>query len=123
MLNRSVTLAIDGWKSDNCHEFLAISACFFDDVFNMCIRTIAITEIDNEKSETITDTLAFVRDKFNLKICSITTDNAINMTKAVKDLIGSNIRCLNHSIQLAINNAIKNSEIINKYIKILNSCK
>lgn len=121
MLNRSVALAIDGWKSDNCHEFLAISACFFDDVFNMCIRTIAITEIDNEKSETITDTLAFVRDKFNLKICSITTDNAINMTKAVKDLIGSNIRCLNHSIQLAINNAIKNSEIINKYINIFES--
>lgn len=90
MKGKSIALLLDGWKSESCKEYIAIYARFYDDLFNMITKTISVSQVDNEKSK-------------------ITTDNANNMIKSIKDLGNniSNVRCMNHSLQLSINEAIK----------------
>lgn len=61
----------------------------------------------------------YVKEKYNIAISTITTDNANNMIKSIKELGNniSNVRCMNHSLQLSINEAIKKNELVKKYIQ------
>lgn len=86
------------------------------------MKTIAVSEIENECSDSISELIEFIIDDYDLNVISITTDNAPNIIKSIKDLCIPNIRCMNHSLQLSINNAIEKGgdieETINLFISL-----
>lgn len=117
LYNRSVSIMMDGWKSQACVQYIAVSCVYLNDDFIQKLYTLAVTEVSNEKSETISDLIMKLKNEFNIKITSVTSDNAPNMVKSIKDIKISNVRCFVHSIQLAINN-VNFTDVVDVYLTL-----
>lgn len=101
-----VSLTIDGWKSQRCREYVNISCCYIDDYFKTKVYTLAVSEVEDECSHTISDLIEHVKSLYDINITSITSDNAANVIKSIKDINIPNIRCVVHTIQLSIKKAL-----------------
>ncbi|XP_076047308.1 E3 SUMO-protein ligase ZBED1-like [Oratosquilla oratoria] len=67
-------------------------------------------------SENIEGALKEICEEWDLleKVCCIVTDNAPNIVKAVKDMNVIHIPCFAHSLNLVVQNALKNSNDVKK---------
>lgn len=101
---KSVSLCIDGWRSSSNNQFVAITCKYINDEFFSVIKTLSVAEVEDETSATISNLLLKIRNDFNIQeIVAITSDNARNMVKSIRDIGVPNIRCFCHCIQLSLN--------------------
>lgn len=119
--NKYVGITLDGWKADNCKEYISVSGSYFDDLFHLQTLTLAVSQVNNEKSNTIIEVIELVKEKYMLKIASVTCDNAANMISAVKHYNNDVLRCMNHSLQLAIEKSMDKDSPISKCIYRFNT--
>lgn len=87
-------------------------------MFELVTVTLGVVEVVNEKADTITDTINFIKEMYGFEITSVTSDNGKNMVKGIRDACVTNVRCMNHSLQLAINGAMVQGGVIDINVKV-----
>lgn len=60
----------------------------------------------NETASTLSGELKEIIEQFNVEVISVTCDNAKNVLKTIRILEIPIIRCIEHSVQLSLNNSI-----------------
>ena len=119
----AVSLTTDGWTCINNRSYIAVTAHFIDGNGKMCSVCLGCEHFDQRHTS---DNLAAylkkiaIEWKVNNKIVAIVTDNASNISNAVRQLHYRHIGCFAHSINLVVQHSLENiSEIISKVKKIV----
>jgi hypothetical protein len=85
-----VSLTADGWTSPFQDDFLGVTAHWIDSNWTQRELVIGFEPLQGAHSgENLAEALVTVLERFHLgeKLQSITTDNATNMAKMVRDLV------------------------------------
>jgi len=107
---KSVSITTDMWTSRSGQGYIGVTCSYIDEKFNLNEVTLTVNHVRYpHTAQHITDSLEEILDEWNLreKVFTITTDNAANMKKAIKNM--NNIRwqgCGAHTLQLIIGNAL-----------------
>ncbi|CAG8542546.1 6347_t:CDS:10, partial [Scutellospora calospora] len=105
-----VSFTIDFWTARNQQGYLGITCAYIDNSFKLNEVTLAIQYVQYpHTADNIYETIEKVIKYWELtnKVFSITTDNALNIKKAVKKLNGVMWqRCSAHTLQLIIGKAL-----------------
>lgn len=125
MLNfvENLSITTDMWSSDSNRSFLTVTAHFISD-FQIYSSVLSTQEIITDHSgSNISEAINNILDKWetNEKVVTVVTDNAANMKKAViNDLKKPHHPCVAHTLNLLVQDAIKDNEELNK---LLTKCR
>lgn len=125
MLNfvENLSITTDMWSSDSNRSFLTVTAHFISD-FQIHSSVLSTQEIITDHSApNISEAINNILDKWeiNEKVVTVVTDNAANMKKAViNDLKKPHHPCVAHTLNLLVQDAIKDNEELNK---LLTKCR
>lgn len=117
----SVVLTTDCWTSNNTESFLAVTAHFISEDFE--IKTLLLDCLsfpESHTSKNLAGVLQKIIDEWNLegKILIIISDNASNIKKAIRDdLKLKHLGCFAHNLNLICQNAIKPVAVIIDKVK------
>lgn len=87
---RKISLTVDGWTSPFQDDFLGVTAYWIDDDWRQKEFVIGFEPLNGtHNGENLAEALINVIERFNIgnKLLAITTDNASNMTKMVRELV------------------------------------
>lgn len=122
MLNNAqfVALTADGWKSVANESYIGITAHFITDdwkLYSCLLECFPLEETHTSKN--LSSEFRRVVEKWNLvnKCYSVTTDNAANMVAAVKLCGWIHVPCFAHTLNLIIQNNLKEIETIRNKVK------
>lgn len=104
-----VVLAVDYWTSASNHAFLGVTGFFVNEDYQLENVTLGVDyTAETHTSEHIQDQIKAFMEKWNIneKVKHIISDNAANITKAIRLLQMFHIPCMAHTIQLSINHGI-----------------
>lgn len=119
----AVSLTTDGWTCINNRSYIAVTAHFIDGDGKMSSVCLGCEHFDQR--HTSDNLAAFIKKiavewKVNNKVVAIVTDNASNISNAVRQLHYRHVGCFAHSINLVVQNSLENiSEIVTKVKKIV----
>lgn len=117
-----LALTIDLWSSTNSESYLSLTAHFLTahlQKVNLALETFPYKgdhtgeRIASHLKEALSSWGVNVKDHF-----FVVHDNAANVTKAVEILGYTSIKCLNHTLQLVINDALKDNELDNMLVTV-----
>ena len=76
----STYLALDGWTSSNCYNFLAITCTFLDKDWHLCEELLSFDDLCDYSGDSLAEVVFDVLQKSQIsdKIGCITADNATN---------------------------------------------
>lgn len=119
-LAKYVCLTTDCWTSINNQSFMAITAHYFIDdlqLKSICIGCDAFD--DNHTSKNLSARLKQKIAEWSIanKVVAIVSDNAPNITCAIRDSNYHGIGCFAHSINLVVQNGIKDISTVVKKVK------
>lgn len=105
-----VSITTDIWTSSQTQAFLSVTAHYVTDAFELqsaVLRTVHMTT--NHTGENIANELTKVIEEFSLreKLVAIVSDNASNMTAAVKLLGIRHLPCFAHTLNLIVRAALQ----------------
>uniref|UniRef100_A0A182PWX0 BED-type domain-containing protein n=1 Tax=Anopheles epiroticus TaxID=199890 RepID=A0A182PWX0_9DIPT len=109
---KAIALTVDGWSNLNQVSFVAVTAHFVNLNFEMCSFLLECSEFTTtHTAHNISIFIKNVMVKFDIedKVTCIVTDNARNMKNAASDLGIPHFSCFAHSLNLVVQDAIKNS--------------
>ncbi|XP_076048272.1 E3 SUMO-protein ligase ZBED1-like [Oratosquilla oratoria] len=112
-----VALTSDLWTSRPTKSFLSVTAHFTSPEWELKSKLLATKSLMvDHTSENIADALKEICEEWDLleKVCCIVTDNASNIVKAVKDMNVKHLPCFAHSLNLVVQNALKNTNDVKK---------
>lgn len=115
----AVCLTTDGWTSINNESFIAVTAHFFNDSFELCSVLLRCSEFyERHTAEKVSEHLLKTAKDWDIsnKISAIVTDNAANMTAAVRLCEWRHVQCFARSVNLVAQAGI--GEIHNIVLKI-----
>jgi hypothetical protein len=118
----SVSLTMDLWTARNRQGYLGVTCSYIDKSFKLCEFTLDISYIRYPHTANhIRETLENILDNWNIreKIFTITTDNASNMKKCVRDMEINQLGCSAHTLQLVIGKGMKPAEVLIARVKQL----
>jgi len=118
----SVSLTMDFWTARNRQGYLGVICSYIDKSFKLCEFTLDISYIRYPHTANhIRETLENILDNWNIreKIFTITTDNASNMKKCVRDMEINQLGCSAHTLQLVIGKGMKPAEVLIARVKQL----
>lgn len=100
-----ISLTTDVWKRKNGRYFVAITAHFFDDNYNLFSLIIGFRKINGRHLKERLQ--VFVQNEINQykiknKIVSITTDNGADFKSATSSGFGIRFSCLAHNLSLTL---------------------
>lgn len=124
MLNsiEHISITTDMWSSDSNRSFLTVTGHFISD-FKMHSPVLSTEEITSDHSAvSILQAITKILDKWqiNKKVFTAVTDNAANMKKAVNNLKKTHHPCIAHTLNLTVQEAIKENVELNK---LLTKCR
>jgi hypothetical protein len=104
---RSVALTTDMWSSSTCTSFMAVTAHYMDGELTSSLLDCSSFH-GRHTSENITKRLLDVVADFDisLKVICVVSDNAANVTKAIRDAHMKDIPCFTHTLNLCIRDAL-----------------
>ncbi|XP_068598232.1 E3 SUMO-protein ligase ZBED1-like [Brachionichthys hirsutus] len=105
----AVCLTTDGWTSQTATTFLSVS-CHFIENYKMVSCLLDCFEFsDGHASENLAEELLRVAKEWDVgdKVVCCVTDDAANVTKAVKTLNWAHQPCLAHTIYLVVRDALE----------------
>jgi len=108
------------WTARNRQGFLGITCFFLDKNFVIQEVTLTIEYVRYpHTAQNISDALLAILDQWELrnKVHIITTDNGVNMKKAIKEMnsVASNIKwqlCAAHTLQLVIGKGLSSIKLL-----------
>lgn len=115
----AMCVTTDGWTSMTTDSYIALTAHFIDDE---CIMRSVLLDCfnfnDRHTSENLLNEINRVLIKWGIqdKIIAVVTDNAANVTAAVRQGGWKHLPCLAHSLNLVVQSGLK--EISETHIKI-----
>ena len=118
----SVSLTMDLWTARNRQGYLGVTCSYIDKSFKLCEFTLDISYIRYPHTANhIRETLENILDNWNIreKIFTITTDNASNMKKCVRDMEINQLGCSAHTLQFVIGKGMKPAEVLIARVKQL----
>ena len=109
----NVVLAIDYWTSVSTHSYLGVIAFFLSNwKLSSVVLGIDHSVVTHTSEHIQAQVEAFMNKwKVGLKVKHIVSDNANNMTKAIKLLNRTHFPCMAHTLQLCINHGIEQAGI------------
>ena len=110
----SISLTMDLWIARNRQGYLGVTCSYLDKSFKLCEFTLDIAYIRYPHTANhIRETLENILNDWNIreKIFTITTDNASNMKKCVKDMEINQLGCSAHTLQLVVGKGMKPAEV------------
>ena len=119
MATSKISLSTDAWTSLVTEAYLGVTCHFIDDNWELVsFNLITLPVEERHTAENIALWLENVAEKFNISfenVLAIVHDNASNIVAALRILeerfgVVSH-RCAGHTLQLVVNNAMKNPEI------------
>jgi len=117
---RNVSCTTDCWSSIAQESYITVTAHFIDDQWCPKSYTLTTHKLDDRlTASNLSNQLEITFNKWDIgqKIMSVVTDNAKNVLNAVNLLDNitekSDLTCAAHSLQLAVNNALKYDKIEN----------
>ena len=111
----SYALTTDIWSSCAMHSYMGVTIHFID--ANFCLRSYLLDVkelLDNHTGDNIAEHLSEIMNDWHLssvKLSGVTTDNGSNMLKAVDTLHWCHMPCFSHTLQLAVQVAMKLSAV------------
>ncbi|XP_065368779.1 E3 SUMO-protein ligase ZBED1-like [Calliphora vicina] len=105
----AVCLTTDGWTSKTNVSYLAVTAHYIDDDTNLKSHLIACDEFgERHTAENLTNYLEKIMSDFeiNNKITAVVSDNAANITAAIRQGQWKGIACFAHSLNLIAQAAV-----------------
>ncbi|XP_076052180.1 E3 SUMO-protein ligase ZBED1-like isoform X2 [Oratosquilla oratoria] len=112
-----VALTSDLWTSRQTKSFLSVTAHFISPEWELKSKLLATKRLMvDHTSENIADALKEICEEWDLleKVCCIVTDNASNIVKAVEAMNVKHLPCFAHSLNLVVQNALKNANDVKK---------
>ncbi|XP_076040518.1 protein polybromo isoform X4 [Oratosquilla oratoria] len=112
-----VALTSDLWTSRQTKSFLSVTAHFISPEWELKCKLLATKRLMvDHTSKNIGDAIKEICEEWDLlgKVCCIVTDNAPNIVKAVTDVKVNHITCFAHSLNLVVQNALKNTNDVKK---------
>lgn len=115
----------DLWTSINGDSFISFTIHFLNDAFerlNYMLETLSF-EL-NHTAENISDKITKILSSWNIerqKVFSIAHDNAANVKAGVRATGFESVCCVNHTLQLIINDALEENDEIKALIKKISS--
>lgn len=110
---KSVALTTDSWTSCATQNYTTFTAHTVDDDWQLQAYTLSTVQGDDHTSDGIKESLLSCVKTWNIHVSAVTTDNASNITKAVRLANMTNIRCLAHTVNLAVKKGLAVREIEN----------
>ncbi|XP_051156767.1 E3 SUMO-protein ligase ZBED1-like [Leptopilina boulardi] len=120
---KSVSLTTDCWKENNtCRSYMGLTMHFWKDSSLQDIRLGCFPLDESHTSEYLGDELLKLCDNWNISkasIIAIVTDNAANISKAVKDKFSKSVHlpCFAHTLQLVPERAMTSTTDLMNLIK------
>jgi hypothetical protein len=119
----SVCLTIDCWISRNLESYLAVTAHFITQEFRLMSILLGCASMDSQHtSVNLAAEVKRITDKFCLsnKVLVIATDNAANITNAIKTELGwKHFGCYAHTLNLIVQQALKSTTSILEKVEII----
>ena len=118
----SISLTMDLWTARNRQGYLGVTCSYLNKSFKLCEFTLDIAYIRYPHTANhIRKTLENILNNWNIrkKIFTITTDNASNMKKCVKDMEINQLGCSAHTLQLVVGKGMKPAEVLIARVKQL----
>lgn len=117
---KHIPLTTDIWTSRQTKAFITVTAHYISPEW--ILKSVVLDTVHMVKSHTadnIAEELRFFCSKWGIsyQICSIVTDNAANMIAAIKQMDIRHLQCFAHSLNLVVQNSIKNTEDVQKLKK------
>lgn len=109
----SVGITLDYWTSVANESYLGIT-CHFIQMWDLHSRTLAVKHCkERHTSDHVKTQIEQVIEDWGLtgKVSALVTDNAANMVKAAKFLPFPSFTCAAHTLQLAVNKALKDCNV------------
>lgn len=117
-----VALTTDIWTADTNVAYICVTAHFVHDneMYNISLKTMEL--IQDHTAENLAAVLKNICDEFNIshKISIVVSDNGANIKKAVQLLNKHHHPCVAHTLNLTVNESIKDSENV---AQILAKCR
>jgi hypothetical protein len=111
----SISLTMDLWTARNRQGYLGVTCSYLNKSFKLCEFTLDIAYIRYPHTANhIRETLENILSDWDIreKIFTITTDNASNMKKCVKDMEINQLGCSAHTLQLVVGKGMKPAEVL-----------
>ena len=107
----SYALTTDIWSSRAMHSYMGVTIHFIDINFCLSSYLFDVKELlDNHTGENIAEHLSKIMNDWHLSsanLSGVTIDNGSNMLKAVSTLHWGHMPCFSHTLQLAVQVAMK----------------
>ncbi|XP_050528032.1 E3 SUMO-protein ligase ZBED1-like [Daktulosphaira vitifoliae] len=116
----AVSLTTDGWTCINNRSYIAVTAHFINDEGKMCSVCLGCEHFDQRHSS---DNIAAhlkklaIEWKVSNKIVAIVTDNAANITAAVRQLHYRHLGCFAHLVNLIVQHSLENIAVMVAKVK------
>ena len=109
----SVAFTSDLWTSTALNGYITVTAQYLDNKWEMRPNVLATRVMGERHTGTNIGTqISKIKDEFRIKKCSaLLTDNASNMGTAAKELGFAHVHCFAHTLQLAVEDGLKVSQI------------
>ena len=108
-----VSLTTDMWTSAANHGYITLTCHYITEDWQLKNNVLATRELkERHTGVNIAQCIGDLKDEFGLgSVTCIVTDNASNMNVAALESGISRVSCFSHSLQLAINDGLKQNEI------------
>lgn len=115
-----VSLTTDIWTSSATQGFITVTIHYLNQLWILESTVLETKCIEGDHtSEVIAATLRDIMDKWNIleKVRVVLSDNAANMSAAVKQLGLRHVPCTAHCLHLVVKHAIESNEMVKNIIK------
>ncbi|XP_075156806.1 E3 SUMO-protein ligase ZBED1-like [Haematobia irritans] len=111
---QSICITTDGWTSVANESYISLTAHFITPNWKMesgflnCFQTVKSHTADNLKSDILD---ALIKWGIESKVCCAVSDNAANITAAIKSAGWYNLPCFAHTLHLIVNDGLSEPNI------------
>ena len=112
-----ISLITDIWTSRQTKAFITVTAHYISPEWILKSAVLdTVRMVKSHTADNIAEEIRHICNKWEIseKIRSIVTDNAANMTAAVKQMNVRHLPCFAHSLNLVVQDSIKNTEDVQK---------
>uniref|UniRef100_A0A0B7BIP8 BED-type domain-containing protein n=1 Tax=Arion vulgaris TaxID=1028688 RepID=A0A0B7BIP8_9EUPU len=117
-----VTLTMDGWTPNATEGYIAVTAHYISETWEMCSFLLECIRYDDEQtSESLAMELMRIVTDWGItnKLCAIVTDSTANIFAAVRLTGWMHLPCFAHSINLIVQSGINTIKAIHDKVKTI----